>query len=122
MLIIQLTINNIICCTVDALQEITSTMGATYWKFNDDLCQIEVVGTTPTKPEGSESSVDCECNFDNSTTCRVVRMYSILILLVYAISLFISYTSSLLIILYHSNRSIHIYLRIDILCFKTHQM
>ncbi|XP_074326194.1 putative LRR receptor-like serine/threonine-protein kinase RFK1 isoform X3 [Apium graveolens] len=59
---------------IDALQEITSTMGATYWKFNDDLCQIETVGTTPTKPEGSESSVDCECTFDNSTTCRVVRM------------------------------------------------
>lgn len=99
MLIIRVTITNVfICCTVDALQEITSTMGATYWKFNGDLCQIEIVGTTPTKPEGSESSVDCECNFENSTTCRVIRMYNILILLVYAISFFISYTSTLLII------------------------
>ncbi|KAL1829621.1 hypothetical protein ACET3Z_008033 [Daucus carota] len=59
---------------IDALQEIASTMGATYWKFNGDLCQIEIVGTTPTKPEGSESSVDCECDFDNSTTCHVVRI------------------------------------------------
>lgn len=81
---VKLTINKFtVCRTVDALQEIASTMGATYWKFNGDLCQIEIVGTTPTKPEGSESSVDCECDFDNSTTCHVVRMYSVLISLVH---------------------------------------
>lgn len=75
---------------VDALQEITSTMGATYWKFNADSCEIEMVGITPQAPAGSDSSVDCECNFENSTVCHVVRMYSIFVLLFDAILLFVS--------------------------------
>lgn len=43
---------------VDALQQISSTMGATYWKFDGDSCQIEMVGITPEGPVGSERSVD----------------------------------------------------------------
>ncbi|KAJ7947200.1 putative Kinase [Quillaja saponaria] len=58
----------------DALQEISSTMGTTYWKFNADSCQVEMVGLTPKPPNGSESSIDCDCHFENNTVCHVVRI------------------------------------------------
>jgi hypothetical protein len=69
------------CCVVDALQQIATTMGSTYWKFNGNSCQIEMVGMTPDPPRNSESSIACDCNLKNSTACHVVRMYSSLILL-----------------------------------------
>ncbi|CAI9087853.1 OLC1v1022037C2 [Oldenlandia corymbosa var. corymbosa] len=48
-------------------------MGATYWKFNADTCSIEMVGLTPVAPRGSEGTVECRCNPDN-TTCNVIRI------------------------------------------------
>lgn len=62
---------------VDVLQKLTSTMGATYWKFNADSCQVDLVGINPQAPPGSESKVDCECNSENNTICHVVTMYCI---------------------------------------------
>ncbi|XP_063943042.1 probable LRR receptor-like serine/threonine-protein kinase RFK1 isoform X2 [Daucus carota subsp. sativus] len=59
---------------VDVLQKLTSTMGATYWKFNADSCQVDLVGINPQAPPGSESKVDCECNSENNTICHVVTM------------------------------------------------
>ncbi|KAM7530496.1 hypothetical protein LguiB_033906 [Lonicera macranthoides] len=58
---------------VDALQQITSTMGATYWRFNNDgdNCQVEMVGLMRQAPEGSEGRVDCECSNGNNTGCHV---------------------------------------------------
>nr|XP_011470949.1 PREDICTED: probable LRR receptor-like serine/threonine-protein kinase RFK1 isoform X1 [Fragaria vesca subsp. vesca] len=56
---------------VDALEEITRTMGAKYWKFNGGSCQIELVGVTAELPEASESSIKCECN---NTVCHVVKL------------------------------------------------
>ncbi|KAI4332446.1 hypothetical protein L6164_017355 [Bauhinia variegata] len=56
---------------VDALQEITRTLGVTDWKFDGDSCQIETVGLTLEPADGSESSIDCECP-DNQTFCHVV--------------------------------------------------
>jgi hypothetical protein len=63
------------CCVVDALQQIASTMGSTYWKFNGKM-----VGMTPEPPRNYESSIGCDCN--NTVVCHVVKMYSSLILLV----------------------------------------
>uniref|UniRef100_F6HMD1 Uncharacterized protein n=1 Tax=Vitis vinifera TaxID=29760 RepID=F6HMD1_VITVI len=50
-------------------------MGATYWKFNGDSCQIEMVGLTPQPPRGSEQSIVCE-NFSekNRTLLHVIRI------------------------------------------------
>lgn len=62
---------------VDALQEITSTMGAKFWKFNGDSCKIEMVGVTADPPKGSETGISCDCN---STVCHVVTLYGSLIL------------------------------------------
>ncbi|XP_057417309.1 probable LRR receptor-like serine/threonine-protein kinase RFK1 [Lotus japonicus] len=59
---------------VNALKEITSTMGVNYWKFDSDSCEIEIVGLTPESPAGSESSIDCDCSFENGTFCHVVRI------------------------------------------------
>ncbi|KAE7996363.1 hypothetical protein FH972_001094 [Carpinus fangiana] len=59
---------------VDALQQIATTMGSTYWKFNGNSCQIEMVGMTPDPPRNSESSIACDCNLKNSTACHVVRI------------------------------------------------
>ncbi|KAA8519598.1 hypothetical protein F0562_013957 [Nyssa sinensis] len=59
---------------VDALQQITTTMGATYWKFNSDSCQVEMVRVTAQVPRGSESSIVCQCNSENNTNCHVVSI------------------------------------------------
>ncbi|GLT52814.1 hypothetical protein SLA2020_261320 [Shorea laevis] len=56
---------------VDALQQIATTMGSKYWKFNGTFCQIEMVGMTPEPPRNSERSIGCDCN---NTVCHVVRI------------------------------------------------
>ncbi|PQQ21786.1 putative LRR receptor-like serine/threonine-protein kinase RFK1 isoform X1 [Prunus yedoensis var. nudiflora] len=56
---------------IDALQEITSTMGAKFWKFNGDSCKIEMVGVTADPPKGSEGNITCDCN---NTVCHVVTL------------------------------------------------
>lgn len=60
---------------VDALKQITSTMGAKYWEFDPDTCQVLSVGLSPQPLDGAESSVECRCNFPNDTLCHVVKMY-----------------------------------------------
>ncbi|OWM72996.1 hypothetical protein CDL15_Pgr001110 [Punica granatum] len=42
---------------VDALREITGAMGAKYWDFDADSCEIRKVGLTQDPPKGSESSI-----------------------------------------------------------------
>ncbi|XP_057494278.1 probable LRR receptor-like serine/threonine-protein kinase RFK1 isoform X1 [Actinidia eriantha] len=59
---------------VDALRQIATTMGAKYWQFNNDLCQVEKVGITPEEPSGAENSVKCDCNIGNGTYCHVVKI------------------------------------------------
>ncbi|WRX27432.1 hypothetical protein QQP08_019919 [Theobroma cacao] len=59
---------------VDALQEITATMGSTYWKFNGDSCEVEMVGVTQEPPKNSEHEISCERE-TNSNVCHIVRMY-----------------------------------------------
>ncbi|KAM6551346.1 hypothetical protein CsatB_001154 [Cannabis sativa] len=58
---------------VDALEEIASTMGAKYWKFNADSCQIEMVGDAENPTTVAESSITCNCSkeIDN---CHVVSI------------------------------------------------
>ncbi|XP_062160747.1 probable LRR receptor-like serine/threonine-protein kinase RFK1 [Alnus glutinosa] len=56
---------------VDVLQQIASTMGSTYWKFDGNSCQLEMVGMTPEPPRNSESSIGCDCN---NTVCHVVKI------------------------------------------------
>ncbi|KAK9936651.1 hypothetical protein M0R45_013480 [Rubus argutus] len=59
---------------VDALQQIVTTMGAKYWRFNADTCRIELIGLTEAPPKGSERRIDCECHFKNYTVCHVVKL------------------------------------------------
>ncbi|XP_062161777.1 probable LRR receptor-like serine/threonine-protein kinase RFK1 isoform X2 [Alnus glutinosa] len=56
---------------VDALQQIASTMGSTYWKFDGNSCQLGMVGMTLEPPRNSESSISCDCN---NTVCHVVKI------------------------------------------------
>ncbi|KAK6264560.1 hypothetical protein SCA6_019994 [Theobroma cacao] len=58
---------------VDALQEITATMGSTYWKFNGDSCEVEMVGVTQEPPKNSEHEISCERE-TNSNVCHIVRI------------------------------------------------
>ncbi|KAM4101012.1 hypothetical protein ACJW30_05G111600 [Castanea mollissima] len=61
---------------VDALKEITSTMGMKDWRFDANSCQI--IGATPEPPEYAdfaESSINCDCHFENNNTvCNVVKI------------------------------------------------
>ncbi|KAK6932733.1 Malectin domain, partial [Dillenia turbinata] len=66
------------CHVVDALKEIVTTMGATYWKFDPDSCNITLVGITPEQPDESETSVKCEC-IGNDTVCEETHVVSIVL-------------------------------------------
>ncbi|XP_020547211.1 probable LRR receptor-like serine/threonine-protein kinase RFK1 [Sesamum indicum] len=59
---------------VDALQQIVTDMGATYWRFDADLCEVEMVGISPAAPSGSEGYVECNCNYNNNTVCHVTKI------------------------------------------------
>ncbi|GFP96954.1 probable LRR receptor-like serine/threonine-protein kinase rfk1 [Phtheirospermum japonicum] len=59
---------------VQALEEIASEMGATYWRFNGDICELDTVGISPTPPSGSEGYVECNCNYNNNTVCHVTKI------------------------------------------------
>ncbi|KAK6133552.1 hypothetical protein DH2020_032681 [Rehmannia glutinosa] len=59
---------------VEALQQIATEMGATYWRFNGDICELGMVGVSPTPPSGSEGYVDCNCNYNNNTVCHVTKI------------------------------------------------
>ncbi|KAJ4844264.1 hypothetical protein Tsubulata_009810 [Turnera subulata] len=59
---------------VDALEEITRMLGSTYWTFNADSCDIEMVGITPEPPKDAEGNIECKCNGDNLTDCHVTKI------------------------------------------------
>ncbi|KAK4787702.1 hypothetical protein SAY86_011535 [Trapa natans] len=59
---------------VDALREITSAMGANYWDFDGDSCQIRQIGVTQDPPKGAVSSINCSCAVGNDNFCHVVRI------------------------------------------------
>ncbi|KAK6917730.1 Serine-threonine/tyrosine-protein kinase, catalytic domain [Dillenia turbinata] len=64
------------CHAVDALKEIVNTLGATYWEFDADSCNIARVGVTPKQPMESETSVGCDC-IGNDTVCEETHVVSI---------------------------------------------
>ncbi|KAL6542753.1 hypothetical protein OROHE_010273 [Orobanche hederae] len=49
-------------------------MGATYWRFNGDICELDMVGVSPMPPSGSEGYVECNCNYENNTVCHVTKI------------------------------------------------
>ncbi|EXC33469.1 putative LRR receptor-like serine/threonine-protein kinase RFK1 [Morus notabilis] len=59
---------------VDALAQITSTMGSTFWEFNATTCDIIAVGLTREPPQGSEGNIGCDCTFENNTVCHVLSI------------------------------------------------
>lgn len=59
---------------VDALKQVAKEMGATYWSFNADLCEIETVGISQTPPRGNDGYVECNCNYKNNTVCHITTI------------------------------------------------
>ncbi|KAM4101015.1 hypothetical protein ACJW30_05G111800 [Castanea mollissima] len=59
--------------TIEALKEITSTIGVKYWRFNASSCQTEMVGVTPKRPGNAESSIICDCK-NNNTFYHVIMI------------------------------------------------
>ncbi|XP_038723730.1 probable LRR receptor-like serine/threonine-protein kinase RFK1 isoform X2 [Tripterygium wilfordii] len=72
--LLRFTESKVVQEEVDALQEIASTLGSTYWKFNADTCELEMVGLTVEPPKNSEHSIVCECPDENNTDCHVVKV------------------------------------------------
>lgn len=69
----------VLCCftsvfLVDALQQIATTLGSKYWKFDAESCTVEKVGLTETPPPLAEQVIECECSPTNDTDCHVVKM------------------------------------------------
>ncbi|XP_010540544.1 PREDICTED: probable LRR receptor-like serine/threonine-protein kinase RFK1 [Tarenaya hassleriana] len=58
----------------DALQQIVTTLGSKYWKFDADDCTIEMVGLTQVPPQEAEHEIICECSPTNGTDCHVVKI------------------------------------------------
>ncbi|OMO82763.1 hypothetical protein COLO4_22843 [Corchorus olitorius] len=58
---------------VDALQEITATMGVTRWKFDGESCEVKMFGVILVPPKNAEHDISCECE-TNSDVCHVVRI------------------------------------------------
>ncbi|XP_023541191.1 probable LRR receptor-like serine/threonine-protein kinase RFK1 [Cucurbita pepo subsp. pepo] len=59
---------------VDALQQITRTLGAVYWKFNDESCAVEMFGLTENPQRGSSSKIVCDCLLEDNTLCHVIKI------------------------------------------------
>ncbi|KAG2318961.1 hypothetical protein Bca4012_054815 [Brassica carinata] len=59
---------------VDALQQIATTLGSKYWKFDAENCVVEKVGLTETPPPTAEQVIECECSPTNDTDCHVVKI------------------------------------------------
>ncbi|KAF3544613.1 hypothetical protein DY000_02008942 [Brassica cretica] len=69
----------VLCCftsvfLVDALQQIATTLGSKYWKFDAESCTVEKVGLTETPPPSAEQVIECECSPTNETDCHVVKI------------------------------------------------
>lgn len=81
---------------MDALQQIATEMGATLWRFNADICELEMVGVSQTPPSGSEGYVECNCNYNNNSICHVTKMYKFRFLITYhyPVSIFSCYSYS----------------------------
>ncbi|CAN6817050.1 unnamed protein product [Brassica oleracea] len=59
---------------VDTLQQIATTLGSKYWKFDAESCTVEKVGLTETPPPSAEQVIECECSPTNETDCHVVKI------------------------------------------------
>ncbi|XP_051135808.1 probable LRR receptor-like serine/threonine-protein kinase At1g07650 isoform X2 [Andrographis paniculata] len=57
---------------VRALKEIGRKMGKKDWDFSKDPCSGEGNWSLPILRKGFESSVTCDCTFDQNSTCHVV--------------------------------------------------
>ncbi|KAF8029486.1 hypothetical protein BT93_E2020 [Corymbia citriodora subsp. variegata] len=59
---------------VDALHEIMSAMGSTFWDFDGNDCSIRRVGLGLPLPAEAESSIGCNCSIGNDTFCHVIKI------------------------------------------------
>ncbi|KAA8525012.1 hypothetical protein F0562_011350 [Nyssa sinensis] len=59
---------------VTALREIGKRLGKRDWDFRKDPCSGEGNWSLAITRKGSESSVNCDCSFDQNTTCHVVSI------------------------------------------------
>lgn len=61
--------------TVKVLMEIARKLGKKDWDFGKDPCTGEGNWKLSTGWKSAESSVSCECSFNNNSTCHIVSMY-----------------------------------------------
>ncbi|KAL3615152.1 hypothetical protein CASFOL_040813 [Castilleja foliolosa] len=71
---LNLSLSQVPLQEVQALEEIAGEMGATYWRFNGDICELDAVGISPTPPSGAEGYVECNCNYSNNTVCHITKI------------------------------------------------
>ncbi|XP_010478344.1 PREDICTED: probable LRR receptor-like serine/threonine-protein kinase RFK1 [Camelina sativa] len=58
---------------VDALEQIATTLGSRFWKFDAESCKVEMVGLTETPPPTAKQEIECECSPTNDTDCHIIR-------------------------------------------------
>ncbi|CAN4104461.1 unnamed protein product [Withania somnifera] len=59
---------------VNALKEIAKKLGKRNWDFKKDPCSGEGNWSTAVTVKGIESSVTCDCTFNNNSTCHVTSI------------------------------------------------
>ena len=60
---------------VKALKEIAKKLGKRDWDFDKDPCSGEGNWSVAVTVKGLESSVACDCSFNNNSTCHITSMY-----------------------------------------------
>ena len=64
---------------VNALKEIAKKLGKKDWDFRKDPCKEEGNWTVIVNGMKSfESSVTCDCSFNNNSSCHIVSLYTTL--------------------------------------------
>ncbi|XP_010549457.1 PREDICTED: probable LRR receptor-like serine/threonine-protein kinase At1g29720 isoform X2 [Tarenaya hassleriana] len=59
---------------VKALKDITSTLGVKYLNLSEDPCLVKTLKITEGGlEEGQNSTIRCNCRFDNNSTCRITH-------------------------------------------------
>nr|XP_043612266.1 probable LRR receptor-like serine/threonine-protein kinase RFK1 isoform X2 [Erigeron canadensis] len=61
---------------VEAVEEILSSMGATNWRFNGEICQLQAITKVQKLNQEALASVQCDdaCNNLNSSNCHVISI------------------------------------------------
>lgn len=73
----EFEVNLMICLSlpVEALKEIASTLGVKHLNLSEDPCLTKtLIITQDVLKEGQNSTIRCDCRFNNNNTCHITHL------------------------------------------------